>query len=103
MLLETPALSNRWVELIASSSSVDIAVAWITNQDLTADLVRVAAAPGRRVRVIAGINDQINDPVCLRQLFDAGILKVVIRAGHPLFHPKFYLFRLKDRTVCWIG
>jgi PLD-like domain len=102
MLLESSVLSRRWVDLVAAASSIDTAVAWLTNKERVDDLVKFAALAGHRVRVIAGINDYNNAPDCLSRLHDAGLLKVVIRVC-PLFYPKLYLFRLADRTVCWIG
>ncbi len=103
MLLELSSLTARWTELLSIASRVDIAVAWITNDDRTDDLVSFAAAHGRQVRVIVGVGDYLTSPSCLRRLHGTGLVKIGIGEQGCTFHPKLYLFTLPDGLVCWVG
>ncbi len=85
------------------ASEVDIAVAWITSQDLVEDIVKFAGVPGNRVRVIAGVHDFLTSPSALRSLHANRLVKIGVPRSGEKFHVKLYLFKLKSHRVCWVG
>jgi hypothetical protein len=76
MLLESSSLTDRWTELLSAASRVDIAVAWITNDDRIDDLLTFAAIAGRQVRVIVGVGDYLTRGGTMRVVSEWAVIRV---------------------------
>ncbi len=86
-------LRDHLRDLIVSSTSVDIATAWVSD----APAVKLLLSEGVKaaVRIVVGIGGYNTDPVALKRLgtHPNVTLKIYGKAEPPLFHPKLYLFR----------
>jgi PLD-like domain len=103
MLLQKDNLAARLDVLLASATAVDIAVAWITSEHLTDQLLKFAARPGCRLRVITGVYDYLTSASAIRRLHALGVVRIAVPTDNYKFHPKLYLFTIGNTRTCWIG
>jgi phosphatidylserine/phosphatidylglycerophosphate/cardiolipin synthase-like enzyme len=103
VLLENNVIAPRWRELLSISTQIDVAVAWITSESLTDDLLRFASLKGKRVRVISGYRDFLTNPEALRRLHAANLVKMGFADSGSTYHPKVYLFTTDSESLCWVG
>jgi HKD family nuclease len=103
MLLDHRSLGARFDELLTKASSLDVAIAWITSEQLANKIIQFATLQGRNARVIAGVHDYITSPIALRRLHDSGLVKIGTAISPYKFHPKLYLFTVGGKHLCWIG
>ena len=102
-LIEKDALLKRFTELLVGSTQVDIAVAWAGPGPAVDALLEQAEST--RIRIAVGLSGDATEPATLRRLMghDTVDLRVVPTPKGGIFHSKFYRFRQRERTVCWIG
>ena len=102
-LLESDSLLKRFNDLLVTATHVDIAVAWV-GPSLAVDSL-LNHADDARIRIVVGLSGNSTEPTTLRRfLAEENIdLRVAPAPRGGLFHPKFYRFRSRERTVCWIG
>ena len=104
MLLSTSELLTSLTDHLSDSNRIDIATAWATEGSALTEILKAANRIDRpcELRAIVGINGFITTPQALRDLNQAGDLRIV--HGPKLFHPKLYLFHKRRCTsVGWVG
>ena len=89
-------------EHLAVAHRVDLAAAWIRHSAPLSALLDFVGSRSGHLRVIAGIDRSITEPAALREIMRVGHLRIG-RQATGLFHVKFYLYRLRDKTIGWIG
>ena len=102
-LIEGKNLPKEFRRRLAEAEQVDIAVAWACPCEAL-DVLADSAGNGTSIRIAVGISGNITNPTTLRRL--QGFAKLRIAPStmpHRIFHPKYYCFRGRGRTVCWIG
>lgn len=99
-LLSDPALTTKTLyNLMADCDSASWAVAWATPNPV------YEAALAHREKFehfVVGTHGYVTDPDVLEELAKGPNFKVVFPAGH-LFHPKVYLFRMRDECAAVVG
>jgi HKD family nuclease len=85
--------------LFKECESYQCAVAWATENELAKALLTNSK---KAVRVVVGTHMYQTDPTILRKLMSVTGAKVMPPTGR-LFHPKLYLFKLKNSFCAVIG
>ena len=100
-LIPRKRLRQRFRKLVRKAEKVDVAVAWAKPCDAVEALVEGAEA-GKRIRVAVGLSFNGTNPATLRRLHGSVELRI---ASPPrgIFHPKYFCFRNRHRTICWVG
>jgi HKD family nuclease len=102
-LVDEGDLYDRLQRLLAVSTSVDIAMAWIRcGGPLNAILDFAKAHPGR-LRVLCGVNGFLTQPKALSQLRETAQLKIAYGTSGKKLHSKMFLFHGPAATVVWVG
>ena len=102
-LIDEVGLYDRLQELLSSSASVDIAMAWIRcGRPLDAILGFAKSHPGK-LRVLCGVNGFLTEPAALFQLQEAAGLKIAYGTSGRKLHSKMFLFRTTSATNVWVG
>lgn len=102
MLLDHNSILSTFSKNVDESSSVDIATAWVTPGRHLEIIRNSVKNNGLKVRIIAGIAGNGTIPVALRSIMDFGELRID-ESKERLFHPKFYLFHKKEKSILWVG
>ena len=100
-LITTDDLTASFKKHLKSATHIDMAVAWATSSGPLEPLCS-AADDKVKVRAIVGLYGGFTSPDALRALHENARLKIVSDETG-IFHPKFYLFHLPRRTLCWVG
>ena len=102
-LIERNHLLQRFIELLAEATEVDIAVAWATPWDALEALAE-AASEGATIRIAVGVSENFTPPAALRRLQGFANLRIASSPLQPgIFHPKYFSFHGPRGTICWIG
>ena len=102
-LIDEVGLYGRLQDLLSSSASVDIAMAWIRcGRPLDAILGFAKSSPGK-LRVLCGVNGFLTEPAALFQLQEAARLKIAYGTSGRKLHSKMFLFRAASATTVWVG
>ena len=100
-LISKNELLPRFTDLVGEAKRVDIAVAWAKKCDAL-DVLAEAADRGTQIRIALGLSMNGTAPAALEKLNEFAKLRIVSpRSG--IFHPKFFSFRGKGWTICWVG
>jgi hypothetical protein len=102
-LLSEANLALRLNELIESSSSIDIATAWISLWDGTQTLLEAARKKKVTLRILVGIGGYLTDPQHLKAIAENAELRIYGKPTGKLFHPKLFLFKGTKQSICWVG
>jgi HKD family nuclease len=103
MLWDQTSLASRFEELLSAATAVDVAVAWITSEELTDRILAFVSVPGHTARIVTGVSDYLTNATALRRLHAPGIVKIGVAAKGYRFHPKFYSFKVGERLMCLVG
>lgn len=98
-LLQGNALAKRFKELTSKANSIDIAVAWAR----PCQAIDVLQLSKKKIRAAVGISNNFTEPSTLRRLCGFAELRIVPNAPPRIFHPKYYCFKGKTSTTCWVG
>ena len=99
-LIEGNQLLQRFHKRLAEATQVDIAVAWVKCCDALDALV----GEGTVIRIAVGISGNVTDPCALECLNNSQSVDLrITRSRHGIFHPKYFCFHGRDRTICWVG
>ena len=102
MLLTTQDLLDAMKTELARAKQVDIAVAWAKGCDALNFICHFGLKNPGKLRAIIGLDLYGSEPAALRNLHDAGKLRL-FRSSGPVYHPKFYLFNQGGKTAVWVG
>jgi hypothetical protein len=103
VLLSTNLL-HAFEKLVDAATQVDIAVAWIGSSKAIKALRDRSRSKNLQVRVLVGLSGNGTDPTALRSLQEFAAVRAAPRQNvGGIFHPKFYLFHLPSKKVCWVG
>ena len=99
-LIEGKQLLQRFHKRLSEATQVDIAVAWVRCCDALDALV----GAGKSIRIAVGISGNVTDPCALECLNNSQSVDLrIARSPHGIFHPKYFCFHGRDRTICWVG
>src|SRR5437764_808986 len=105
-LLSRRHLLNEFERLLQDAERIDMAVAWICFSQAFTMLTREVRRRKLALRIVVGLSGNITDPEALRALLEFPDLTGLRAGPQPpggIFHPKFYLFHLPQRKICWVG
>ena len=100
-LIGKNSLLNRFAELLDWSTHVDIAVAWAGRGPAVEVLLE--HADDTEIGIAVGLSGNTTEPATLYRLMESAALRVAPAPRGGIFHPKFYCFRGRDQTICWVG
>ena len=102
-LLDEKVLLHRLQELLAASTRVDIAMAWIRRGSALDAILAFAGAHPGRVRVICGVNNYLTEPEALMQLNESTQLKIAYGTSGQKLHAKLLIFKTQEASIAWVG
>jgi HKD family nuclease len=103
MLWDQSGFAARFADLFVLANELDVAVAWITSEELTDRILAFATARGHAARIVTGVSDYLTNGSLLRRLHAAGVVKIGIASDGYRFHPKFYSFTVGSKRICMVG
>jgi PLD-like domain len=101
VLLTRDTLIDRLEHHLKGAHQIDVAVAWAGECDALERLCGFSGN-GRSLRAIIGISGNATPPSALRSIQKCAQLRIATGTER-LFHPKLYLFHLRDKRIGWIG
>jgi phosphatidylserine/phosphatidylglycerophosphate/cardiolipin synthase-like enzyme len=88
---------------LQGSSSVNVAVAWISDSPALEAFLYAAGKLKIKVQIVTGVGGYLTHPDTLERVASVVPLKIYGNAGGPLFHPKLYVFKRDFRSTVWVG
>lgn len=102
-ILQGGDLLTRLETHLTATEQVSVAVAWATPCEAVRVLLEFGRGNKGALRAIIGLNENVSNPLTLRDFERDADLKLTYGLSGGIFHPKIYLFNIKGRWIAWIG